>query len=217
MSGYEIRNISHTIFITMNEEESRMTRIESSIDRVRWKCQLLRLIRSYDDNEGKGAVWWNEYFGKSTKVSADGTIVTSSDAKEGATLLEDSDPFYSIEGRGVSDDDVMKAFETCSVEKQAQILDICKRRISILRNQDAKTSSSALPLSLTKHVLSLHKMASIYDKPTNRTLLFPSLAMISSLQNSNASYESTSKKSAIIIKSTRALRRGENIFINIKK
>ena len=198
------------------DEESRMTRIEHSIDRVRRKCELLRLLRSYDD-EGKGAVWWNQYFGNRTKVSEEGTIVTTTTSKEGETLFEDSNPFYSIQGRCVSDDDVLKAFENCSVEKQAQILDICKRRRSILRNRDVKISSSVIPLSLTKHVLSLHKMASIYEKSTNQTLLFPSLAMISSLQNSNASYESTLMKRAIIIKSTRALRRGDKILVKISK
>ena len=116
----------------MDEEESRMTRIESSIDRVRWKCQLLRLIRSYDDDEEK-VLFGGMNILESPKVKRIRTrSLRRLAAKEGETLLEDSNPFYSIEGGCVSDDDVLKAFQTCSVEKQAQILDICKRRRSIL-------------------------------------------------------------------------------------
>ena len=193
------------------EENKKMTEIESSIRRVQWKCRLLRLLRSYNNNDEQGPVWW--CFENSKLI--DGDTIATVRVAEGETLFEDSSPFYSIQGRCVSDRDILKAFDTCSVEKQAQILDICKRKKCSVHQEIDSNISSTLPLCLIKRLLSLHKMASIYDSSTNQTFLFPSLAMVSSSssQHPSASYAFISRR--IIIKSTRPLRCGDSIFLRI--
>jgi len=162
-----------------------MSRIESKIRRVRWKCNLLRLVRMY--NESSKAVWWNR---KRTRL-IDGHLNVVVD--EAQTSFEDTCPYYSIQGMNVSNEDIISAFEKLTEERQAQILDICKRR-GVLEDEN-DVASTILPSSLARRLIRLHKIASIYDTKTNRSILFPFLAIASTSdkKKSNASYVLTSR------------------------